>query len=867
MLVSITRKRACWVIAAAASLMTLCSSTRWKSCAAFRECYPPPRRNYFWERNKAFILPTSVSHALATIPKNNIGGSHRVSFWQGDEKGTRLGTTSTRLQLISSKLSIFARHHASLAYQQSSSDDKKINNHLLKRGGDTPCYCSATSAAHNTNESAGADSAGLVLFDRLPFEECWRATSWTVNPHDEDAINDIVRCFNSPAPQPYSALCRALAQVSTTNIADTDEDEDEVSESRYAATRQVLLAFACTLKKGYHFATLLRVKKKDKRKQEQEQGGTQVKDDAIIEWKIVKEGDADVDVERSDYEDANEYSCRWEKIVNYSGGGHGHHSSSSSTLERAHHILELVQEASENHEIMDPVVKSQLVDSAVQHLDFTLGTSLRGRSAADAAFCFAMAGVTHPRLYDILATIAKLELERIGKRPSFQTKYILQMVEKMAASGTKGGWIAEDMHKLAADLIEWKETETTAAGCSRSRHRHSDTCQALREGTFGFHSTRSLLWLWRFAARQSKAKIKIKPVEIEMSTYNEQPKLIAAPQGKEEIIPQHDDQDDELCSQNSSSSKWMQQQYDYQDSSKPLIVDVGCGMGVSLLGLASSTWSNKQQQHNSNLPLTVSTIEEETSRSAVDVDTDSPLSHIDFEQFNYLGGDLSQLLIAYSQGIATRWDLLDKLQFTWQSANDLVDSLQSYPGPIGLIMIQFPTPFRLMEETATAKGSATGNHQLPMDANSGFMVDKSLLQQIVRVMKLSRQRQQQDTNHDSSSPSPAPPLLLLQSNCEDVAVAMKQMAESDEVGLKAVPVSNPVLRPEAGDDRLPQRTRDWVEMMSDSTDTGSTQQPLERAVGPCWSAESLLPCRGQTETEVACRLNGTPVHTILLQLS
>jgi hypothetical protein len=359
--------------------------------------------------------------------------------------------------------------------------------------------------------------------------------------------------------------------------------------------------------------------------------------------------------------------------------------------------------------------------------------------------------------------------------------------------------------------------------------------------------------LWRFAARQSKAKIKIKPVEIEMSsTYNE-PKRIAAPQGKKEIIPQHD-QDDEL----------FLQQYDYQDLSKPLIVDVGCGMGVSLLGLASSTWSNKQQQQNSNLPLTVSTIEEETSRSAV---VDSPLSHIDFEQCNYLGGDLSQLLIAYSQGIATRWDLLDKLQFTWQSANDLVDSLQSYPGPIGLIMIQFPTPFRLMEETATAKGSATGNHQLPMDANSGFMVDKSLLQQIVRVMKLSRQRQQQDTNHDSSSPSPAPPLLLLQSNCEDVAVAMKQMAESDEVGLKAVPVSNPVLRPAAGDDRLPQRTRDWVEMMSDSTDTGSTQQPLERAVGPCWSAESLLPCRGQTETEVACRLNGTPVHTILLQLS
>lgn len=38
----------------------------------------------------------------------------------------------------------------------------------------------------------------------------------------------------------------------------------------------------------------------------------------------------------------------------------------------------------------------------------------------------------------------------------------------------------------------------------------------------------------------------------------------------------------------------------------------------------------------------------------------------------------------------------------------------------------------------------------------------------------------------------------------------------------------------------------------------------ERAIGKCWSAEPLLPRKGRTETEVACTIDGKPVHRSIL---
>ena len=55
------------------------------------------------------------------------------------------------------------------------------------------------------------------------------------------------------------------------------------------------------------------------------------------------------------------------------------------------------------------------------------------------------------------------------------------------------------------------------------------------------------------------------------------------------------------------------------------------------------------------------------------------------------------------------------------------------------------------------------------------------------------------------------------------------------------------------DIRTPKRTTDWISCGG------------ERAEGEGWSTQPILPRIGRTETEVACMMNGTPVHRCRLR--
>jgi hypothetical protein len=543
------------------------------------------------------------------------------------------------------------------------------------------------------------DSCEQLEAIKDPFDACWAATSWTVNASDDDTINEIVRCFNSPAPQVYFALQRALY------LADAADREE------------ILQIFSYMLKIGHRFVI-----------------GRRDAETPVAEWRIVP---SDASLEKG-----------WQFLDPIE--------SFPNTLGIAHHLLDMVTEASENHCIIDPSKIDHLVDLALHRLRLSLGTDIRGRISSDAAFCFAMAGVTRPEIYEVLATISKQELNRIGRRPSFPSKSILQIVEKLAAAGIQGPEV-EQVYHLAAELLALKG-------------EHDDIVVSLRgtgKEAFGLHSTRPLLWLWRFAARQTKAK-----------------------------VPQKGPADSASDGQTVAFDKLE----DFEDSSRPLIVDVGSGMGVSLLGLAS----NKDLYSSSS---------------------SGPLSENDYNQCNFVGGDLSQILTGYSRGIALRWGVARRTQFVWKPADALLQDVKSYPGKVAMIMIQFPTPFRLPKKT-------DGNPQLPSDASSGFMVSLDLLQSASGILQ-----------HSGG-------YLLLQSNCEDVAVVMRDMAVN-QVGMMCVDAEFPVTRLGVGS-HLPQRTCEWIAMGG------------ERPVGPSWSAKPLLPRQCQTETEVACELQGTPVHRCLL---
>ena len=558
-----------------------------------------------------------------------------------------------------------------------------------------------------------------------PFDACWKADSWTVNAEDDEAINQVLRCFNSPAPQVYFALQRALTLA---KLSSRGQEE-------------VLQTFSNMLKVGYRFVV------------------RDARDSSRLDWNI--------QTETTELESG----CRFiEPNEDF-----------RTTLEIAHHILDMATEASENQQRMDHEVVESLIDLAQERLQWTLGTDIRGRSSVDAAFCFAMAGVTNQDLYSTLAVVAKLEVMRMAKRPSFQSKSMLQIVEKLAAVGLQGP-LATDVYRVAGEYLQ-------------QRGEGKEFAEALNEitdGKFGLHSTRPLLWLWRFSARQSKPR---KP--------SKEPSL-PAPTHATQALP----------------SNWIDKLYDpsrppiedvgsgmgvcvFADSTRPLVVDVGSGMGVSLLGLATMDNGGTSSMNPTN-----------------------PLSKLDFSNHNFVGGDLSQILVGYSQGIASRWELSNRVQFACESAENLLDGLETYPGDVAMIMIQFPTPFRLVEEN-------DGNAQLPSDASSGFMVSLELLRKASDILRKSGG------------------FLLLQSNCEDVAVEMRRMAV-DQIGMTCLSVPFPVVYPEIGK-HLPQRTIKWME------------QGGERAFGPEWSSKPLLPRKGQTETEVACDLNQTPVHRLLLQ--
>ncbi|KAG7357067.1 putative methyltransferase [Nitzschia inconspicua] len=631
-------------------------------------------------------------------------------------------------------------------------------------------------AIHSNNDIFSASFSNIT--DAMA--ECWRATSWSVNPLDQDDVNEVIRCFNSPAPQAYHAFQRAL------RLSDDPE--------------QVLQVFSYLLKKGHRFEMETAALENEEESIEHGKGHRN--------WRIVAPTSivhsVNNEANASHHNDKNKpkqttSKTPWIQI----------HIDREfpNTLSIAHTLLDLAIDTSESwydgisfvqQENDNWREKRYLEDLCLHRLQLTLGLDIRGRSAADAAFSLAIAGVTRPDLFELLTKISYLELKRTGSRPSFPSKYILQIVEKLAAAGVGGpGQVISDttiqMFQLATDLLRGK---------SDSGH-HTEVIKALEDAienysnrehssasSFGLHSTWPLLWLWRFAARQTKARTFVDARD----NFGD---------NMDDDIMELSNTKNGVCLNNANN--WIQ---NYEDLSRPLVVDIGCGMGVSLLGLATLSYGSY----------------EDVGRYVTDFPSFG-------ESCNYLGGDLSLLSLNYARGIADRWNIQNRVQFAHQSAvgllEDIISSRYYLEGTVPLIMIQFPTPYKLHWKEA-------GNHQLPNDEESGFMVT-------LEVLRLARDILQQSNGY-----------LLLQSNCEDVAVKMRRMAV-DEVGFRCVEVEPKVTELPSLDCDLPLRTRQWIQMGG------------ERPIGEGWLAEPFLPRKGFTETEVNCGIQGTPVHRCLLQ--
>jgi len=296
----------------------------------------------------------------------------------------------------------------------------------------------------------------------------------------------------------------------------------------------------------------------------------------------------------------------------------------------------------------------------------------------------------------------------------------------------------------------------------------------------------------------------------------------------------------------------------FHDNHRPLVLDLGCGLGVSLLGLASQQGG---AVHGEGSPC--SKLDGDT-----DDDDDARVCSALWTDCNFLGGDLNPRTTRFATGIARRWqrrlngnlhsDGNDgsnrhhrRLEYCTISTEDLLDAVEAnYPGRVALVMLQFPTPYRLEKDDNGEQGEAF-NTQLPDGPTSkAFMASPFVLRKVARLLKRKGGSGR----------------LLVQSNCEDVAIRIRDMALQE--GLRCVPANSPVTR-------LPlatERTQRWLENNNnnnnndDDDSDGASRRgaTTERAVGRDWWSDAILPC--QTETEAACELQGTPVHRCLFEV-
>ena len=414
-----------------------------------------------------------------------------------------------------------------------------------------------------------------------------------------------------------------------------------------------------------------------------------------------------------------------------------------------------------------------------------MGSDLRGRTSSDACFNFVLSGIVESKpFFQDLLCICIHELNRVGHRASFRSKYILHMVEKFAACDIRGKFALE-LYRIAGECLEQKDFSDL------------QLIQSLKDGTFGLNSDRPLLWLWRFSTRQRKVSI----VDFEASTKK-------VTKNSDGVVAWD-------AVESTNAINWEDFFY---DSSKPLVVDLGSGMGSSLLNLSTIISSDSRFAIKNSLP-------------------------IEWQGCNYVGADLNQNFVNFGNGIVSRdRRRLGRVNFFCLTADDFLTKLQTYPGPTAMVMIHFPSPYRLMALDSTeGNDSHSGNSQLPFTFD-GFMVTRKLLVSISELLR----RFEGDG------------ILLFQTKCEDVAIHVKELGLSigtlDCVKCES-PVENIDMRYKETSGKRPKRVDDWLRS------TPST----ERAEGVVWSSLPLLPGKCQPETEVQCNNERTIIHRCVFQ--
>ena len=206
---------------------------------------------------------------------------------------------------------------------------------------------------------------------------------------------------------------------------------------------------------------------------------------------------------------------------------------------------------------------------------------------------------------------------------------------------------------------------------------------------FGMYSKRLLLGLWQFLTRQRKQRVFFRD-----ATCHSDGQFGEVNMTSDVVLL--------MSLQNKDGGIFNQYNWSrlFNAPSRLLVININYKMGVSLLGLATSlSWDDADDCHCAD---------------------DEIL--LNWGGCNFIGVDLSCLVVGYVQSVQSRQGLGGCLTFVVESAEDCLARIgDSYQGQVALVMLQFPTPYRFQgNNTDKDNDDASGKEVAPSVAQGGF---------------------------------------------------------------------------------------------------------------------------------------------------
>ena len=162
----------------------------------------------------------------------------------------------------------------------------------------------------------------------------------------------------------------------------------------------------------------------------------------------------------------------------------------------------------------------------------------------------------------------------------------------------------------------------------------------------------------------------------------------------------------------------------FKNTTNNLIVDIGCGLGVSLINLSSNSNASKvYDDDNDDYNHQSSSME---------------LSSVNWPACNHAGTDLNSQLIGYANGVMSRRPInKHRVTFFNHAALEFLNELDSYPGKIKLISFHFPTSHIVdatIKDEEVEVNFTRGNAKLPTKMK--ITIDSCFLQMLLMQLRM-----------------------------------------------------------------------------------------------------------------------------------